>query len=415
LTDEHDAGGAVLRVLNFENRTAEAAKLISPEGIVAIAEVGFFRRVGDYLCFPRPKVVYQWRSLEGVPTDLLTRLHTLGTPEVPAFNPPSAAPTIAEIEAHWREDGAVVNNHSVVKAPPGEPNMHLFSVSDGVTEHVALYFTDHALVFQRLGERLDLPFPADIDRAGWFSVDARWTPASIRLALLYCDLNGAAKNVSMEVDLKELRLLPARLIRQLVEQLSAVPPAEARFEMGVPKRSYKNTEDFLETVVGTLKYVRQQLMKAAPSGFWNYRKDSREWAPKDEPHCGDTLYPFLDSLFGLKNIQVSRESSGRSGKCDFCLTGVLEGFAPVGALLELKKAHSSDLENGVTSQLPIYVEEQNRGIGIYGVLWFKGSFVSMPDDESLDRCIARLKANLPALVADVVGFDVSFKTSASKR
>jgi hypothetical protein len=62
-----------------------------------------------------------------------------------------------------------------------------------------------------------------------------------------------------------------------------------------------------------------------------------------------------------------------------------------------------------------YLEERDVDFGIYVVLWFKGRRYSQPSDSSLDACIERLKEELPGRVVDVVGFDVSFKESASTR
>ena len=159
-------------------------------------------------------------------------------------------------------------------------------------------------------------------------------------------------------------------------------------------------------------------MKAKPSGYWNYDKKSKQWSPKDEPRCGDSLHLLLDSLFALKNIEVTREDGSRSGNCDFGFSASLASYERVSALFELKKAHSNDLEHGLSEQLPKYLEERGSTAGIYGVLWFKGKHFEKPKkdkDETLDACIERLHKIRPENVFDVVGFDVAFKKSASTR
>ncbi len=94
-------------------------------------------------------------------------------------------------------------------------------------------------------------------------------------------------------------------------------------------------------------------------------------SPKKETKIQPTLYVFFDRSLHRLGIHVSRETDEGIGKLDFKFMITTESHNPLLVCAEFKLAHNTELENGVTKQLPLYLRANCSTSGIFFVMWFK--------------------------------------------
>ena len=304
-----------LRVLYYSGSDKEK-EAASPEGVVALVNMGFYRVVGPYVCYPRPAVVYAWDTVEGVPKGL-TYFHE----KCPLTQPPTKLDE-ETIDASFKENPTVIGEPgdlTTVFRQDDASNMHLFSITEGETMFVALYMTQDAIIIERLGERVVLKIPPVLNRDLRFSIAARWTPTSMGLSVLFPAPDGTYAEAFSYIDFEELRLLPGRVIRQLLGRVTEPiePPSGPPDALAV-RASYKDANDFLETVLQVLAYMRRQLRKIRPRPFWDHvpveaslgakagkkKKRKKKWVPKDVTCLDSSDQPFLRT--GLDGLLVFR-------------------------------------------------------------------------------------------------------------
>jgi len=114
--------------------------------------------------------------------------------------------------------------------------------------------------------------------------------------------------------------------------------------------------------------------------FWNINKKDRITirTPKKEPQNQPTIAGLLSYVTIPKNISIASEFPTGGGNLDYLLSGINTKNQVLNACIEVKNAHSSDIEKGLTKQLPEYMKTKGTDLGIYLVLWFKGKHFDKP-------------------------------------
>lgn len=74
----------------------------------------------------------------------------------------------------------------------------------------------------------------------------------------------------------------------------------------------------------------------------------------------------------IANIEVVPEYQTGVGNLDFMFLGHVKGEGSARLCAEFKNAHSKDIFNGFTTQLPLYMRNSGAEYGAYCVLSYKG-------------------------------------------
>jgi hypothetical protein len=175
------------------------------------------------------------------------------------------------------------------------------------------------------------------------------------------------------------------------------------------RRVYRDEEDFLQTIIAVVKEIQALLLKTKPHPFWDKKR------PKEEREAGAALRMLFEAYCTYKNIRIYQEDPSRSGDVDFTFAGISQTSEHLTLIYELKHAHSSRLERGLTRQLPKYIAERDAFSGLYSVLWYKGEHFDEPATyDSIEDCLRVLRGMQPRTVRDIHFFDVAFHRAASK-
>jgi hypothetical protein len=110
---------------------------------------------------------------------------------------------------------------------------------------------------------------------------------------------------------------------------------------------------------------------------------------------------------------VHREDKSRRGSVDFGVVGVVRK-STIEIKIEVKNAHSDDLEVGLAEQLPKYLDDHGLD-GIYWVLWFKGRHWQLPAKVTKAKLREHLNGARLGRVRAVAVLDLSYPETASKR
>lgn len=181
-------------------------------------------------------------------------------------------------------------------------------------------------------------------------------------------------------------------------------------------------DSFLMAVIGIFLNIQKDLEKTgAVSPFWCRKIDKKKTriSPNKEIDSHAIVDLLLNGEAERNSITVSREQHTARGNLDFNLSASIKGEGIKHICIEFKNAHSPDLEDGLTTQLPIYMDKLNAINGIYCVLWFKGEKESRPIQYNNP---GDLQYRLTCLLLEkkvrqkirVMVLDVSMKPSASK-
>jgi hypothetical protein len=197
----------------------------------------------------------------------------------------------------------------------------------------------------------------------------------------------------------------------------------ARRQALTPTTIYSSKRDRIDAVVSALRGLEDKIQtQAMQHAFWDMTRERNTVVakkPKRETDIHPTLAGLLTDAAIVRNIEMTRERPAGAGRLDFSFAAPLRdgGFARVCA--EFKRAQSSDLEHGLTHQLPEYMHSEGADFGVYGVLWFKGADF---DEPARAATVTDLKLQLDVLaredgVRDVrlLLIDVGFRASPSKK
>lgn len=144
---------------------------------------------------------------------------------------------------------------------------------------------------------------------------------------------------------------------------------------------YESINDLYITILDCLHFCEKDVRRyGAEDMFWN--KSGDNMVPKREPDITAGIAPFL-SIYGfMKNFDVICESIAGGGFLDFYICGQIKNIGIGRIAIEAKKADSSDLIHGISSQLPEYMKRLNTDYGIYLVYWMKSYDYPYPNEDN---------------------------------
>ncbi len=129
--------------------------------------------------------------------------------------------------------------------------------------------------------------------------------------------------------------------------------------------------------------------------------------PKHEPKIQPTLHVLLDIAMLPLGIHVVRESDEGIGSLDFKFLFTTKSGVPITVGVEFKLAHHSDIEHGITKQLPAYLEAIRSNTGIFVVMWFKDpEYFNKPTKYNKNEMVEFLAKQATGICASS-GMDIS--------
>lgn len=197
----------------------------------------------------------------------------------------------------------------------------------------------------------------------------------------------------------------------------------AREQEIFPRTTYSTSASFQNEVIGAMLAIDHRIAElGSPHAFWDVRYGARGavtlQTPKREPNAHPTIEAMLYNIATAKNIDFSREGRAGPGNLDFLATGVLDTGQIAKACVEFKNAHSSDIFDGLTKQLPAYMRSKQTDLGIYAVLWYKGSHFDKPTKYDLKGLqtalnIASVRSGLSLRIRTII-LDLAHPSPPSK-
>lgn len=140
----------------------------------------------------------------------------------------------------------------------------------------------------------------------------------------------------------------------------------------ISSKKYKTETDFRNAVYQSLADLKSNIEdNGLGESFWDYTYDGNriiEKLPKKEPLIQPMIKGLIATELYILGIDVYRENVTPVGDVDFTVVGAVDNIGVANMCIELKNAHSSNIENGLLKQLPDYMRSQNAQYGAYCVL-----------------------------------------------
>jgi hypothetical protein len=150
--------------------------------------------------------------------------------------------------------------------------------------------------------------------------------------------------------------------------------------------------------------------------IYKFLWDSDEYdLPKSEKQIQPIIKSHLQPIVEIKGIQISREIVSANGSLDYhCSYNIDNNLNKV--CIELKLAHNEQLLNGISKQLPAYMEDEGTRDGLFIVLWFKNENFDKPSKyQNKEQLLIELQNSIPKnLRIDVIIIDCSQPIVPSK-
>lgn len=128
--------------------------------------------------------------------------------------------------------------------------------------------------------------------------------------------------------------------------------------------------------------------------FWKKSDKTNKIEPLKEPQVQPFILSNLKAICNYTGIQITREGKSANGAIDFHCAYTNNGNL-YKICIELKNAHSQNIEDGIIKQLPQYLKSERTKFGIYLVLWYKGEAYDKPkeykDIEELETKLHSIK------------------------
>lgn len=158
----------------------------------------------------------------------------------------------------------------------------------------------------------------------------------------------------------------------------------AREQNLIKTDTYDTEELFRNKIHAILLSIHDKLIDAGSyDSFWNItysRLSIKEKLPKREVEVQPIFKSLIDDQIYMSSIDVIPEFESSVGKLDFLFIGRLTSGGSVYFCVEFKNAHSKNLEDGLSTQLPIYMENKKATYGAYCVLNYKGEIFLEPSN-----------------------------------
>jgi hypothetical protein len=192
----------------------------------------------------------------------------------------------------------------------------------------------------------------------------------------------------------------SKTLTRFVERLNSVNLSDAFVDV---------REMIFKTKIETEKTLKEIVLKCIDlvvkhnienhSGYkylWKNDQTGKQ-IPCREPETQSYIYTHLNSIFEFMGIQISREVESSNGKIDFLITFTNSQNKKLKLCVELKLAHAVKVEEGLTKQLPAYLEGERCKYGVYLVLWYKCNIFNKPTKyktlNDLENQLNQLNAN----------------------
>lgn len=248
--------------------------------------------------------------------------------------------------------------------------------------HFKLGFAKDHFFIQRNSDLLKFPLHTIYKPDGRIQCYAMWNPTSLSLLILDETYQEAIlQNIDPNFSEQEVEKRT-----KTIKTSTTFPPNYLingiRKSMILSETTYESIADFNNVVTLMIQSIGEKISTIGlRNPFWNIIYDGKKIknrTPKHETEIHSTIHSLLYDQAIAKNIQIIPESPIAGGNLDFQLSGILKNNNNADVCVEFKLAHSNDIINGLTKQLPAYMHAKGCDYGIYCVLWFKGSLFPSP-------------------------------------
>lgn len=148
-------------------------------------------------------------------------------------------------------------------------------------------------------------------------------------------------------------------------------------------RDYESGEAFRSTVFSILDRLQGRIGHFYSTGiFWNLLYSNGEIIaklPKGETDFYAVIQAILVDQMLRYSIEVVPDESPGSGSPDFVLMARIRNSGWGKVCLQIRNAHSPVLQDGLTNQLPRFMDSQKAEFGILLVMWYGTSFSRTQD------------------------------------
>lgn len=156
----------------------------------------------------------------------------------------------------------------------------------------------------------------------------------------------------------------------------------ARKQSIAPITIYESEALFYQAVIAALQTINDKVETIGMHNpFWDITYEAGKVVsrqPKREVDIHPTIHGLLYDISIAKNFQIIREYPVAGGLLDFLIVGPIKTGKIASICIEFKHAHSKDLDQGFTDQLPKYMKSKGSDLGVYCVLFFKGRYFDEP-------------------------------------
>jgi len=184
-----------------------------------------------------------------------------------------------------------------------------------------------------------------------------------------------------------------------------IPPVSllkwARQECLINTKEYINEEHFRRTIHTTIENIQIKINQhASYNSFWNLEYEGNKIisrTPKKETDIQPLISALISDQSIISSFEIIPEYTTGVGNVDMLFIGKLQNKKSVYIALEVKNAHSNDLDKGLQSQLPKYMVNKECNYGVYLVLNYFGKYLEMPNkyDGNLLSYLDKVKLKLP--------------------
>jgi hypothetical protein len=198
----------------------------------------------------------------------------------------------------------------------------------------------------------------------------------------YTELNIYCSIGNRESDLK----------KAIVKTNPITPPNSlirwARKNNLLPVEEFDSEEEFREKVHSCLASIQDKITEGGSfMQFWNIRYDGQKIIdrnPKREIEVQPIIHSMLSDQFLMSSIEIIPEYESAIGNLDFLFLAKIRNAGFAHFCTEFKNAHSGDkLNQGLTKQLPLYMENKKSRYGAFCVLDYRGEYFDRPQTENI--------------------------------
>ncbi len=237
-----------------------------------------------------------------------------------------------------------------------------------------------------------------------FQVLASWQPNQFQLAIMVDD-NVGGEDACVTVKTEPL-YVPISLLKWA-----------RKFNL-IPRTTYNSAAEFFGVFIESLRQAEKVIHDTnSYSLFWDRQHSKRairRMVPKREPVAMSGVAAFIQDQSIIAGYQIIKESGAGSGSLDLRAIATLTTGEIITVCVEGKNAQSTDIEHGITDQLPEYMRRTGASYGIYLVLWYKCELYPKPNESGLELTL-RLTKLRPWETIVVEQFDLAIPLSPSHR